>query len=127
MRFGLGLLAAFLAAAPPVVSAAELPRLIVLADMGNEADEEQQIVHLLVNSNEFELEGLIAVTGKYLNENAKNAYRQRLHPELFHRLIDGYAQVEANLRLHADNWPTADRLRGIVRTGQEKYGLADVG
>ena len=35
-------------------------RLIILADMGNEPDEMQQIAHLLVCSNEFELEGLLA-------------------------------------------------------------------
>ena len=42
------------------------PRLIILADMGNEPDEEQQMVHMLMYSNEFDIEGLIAVTGKYL-------------------------------------------------------------
>ena len=36
-------------------------RLIVMADMGNEPDEEQQMAHLLVCSNEFDVEGLIAV------------------------------------------------------------------
>ena len=37
-------------------------RLIILADMGNEPDEEQQMTHMLVNCNEFDLKGLIAVT-----------------------------------------------------------------
>ena len=35
-------------------------RLIILADMGNEPDEEQQMAHMLMGSNEFDLEGLIA-------------------------------------------------------------------
>lgn len=104
------------------------PRLIILADMGNEPDEEQQMAHMLVNCNEFDLEGLIAVTGKFLNENAKHEFKRVVHPELFHRLIDeGYAKVEANLRLHANGWPTANYLRSIVKPGQPKYGLADVG
>ena len=64
--------------------------LIVLADMGNEPDEEQQIVHMLMCSNEFELEGLIAVTGKYLQKNPR--------PDLFPKLIDGYAQVRLLVR-----------------------------
>lgn len=102
-------------------------RLIILADMGNEADEEQQMAHMLVNCNEFELEGLIAVTGKFLQENARTEYKRVLHPELFHKLIDGYAEVVPNLRLHADGWPTPDYLHGIVRSGQTRYGLADVG
>ena len=50
-------------------------RLIILADMGNEPDEEQQMAHMIMCSNEFELEGLIAVTGIYLHPNAKDSYR----------------------------------------------------
>lgn len=101
--------------------------MIILADMGNEPDEMQQMAHMLVNCNEFDLEGLIAVTGKFLNENAKTEFKRVVHPELFHQLIDAYAKVEGNLRLHADGWPTAEYLRSIVRSGQPKYGLADVG
>ena len=84
------------------------PRLIILADMGNEPDEEQQMVHMLVNSNEFELEGLIAVTGIFLNEKHSKPEKQVVHPELFHKLIDGYAKVVDNLRLHADGWPAPE-------------------
>jgi hypothetical protein len=95
--------------------------------MGNEPDEEQQMAHMLVNCNEFELEGLIAVTGKFLNENSKDEFKRVVHPELFLKLIGGYAKVEQNLRLHAKGWPTSDYLRSIVKSGQAKYGLADVG
>ncbi len=114
-------------AAAPAAETPPRPRLIILADMGNEPDEEQQMAHMLVNCNEFELEGLIAVTGKFLNENSPNKFKQVVHPELFLKLIDGYVQVEANLRRHADGWPTATYLRSIVRPGQTRYGLADVG
>jgi hypothetical protein len=41
-------------------------RLVVLADMGNEPDEMQQMVHLMMYNNEIDLEGLIAVTGIWL-------------------------------------------------------------
>lgn len=105
----------------------DLPRLIILADMGNEPDEEQQMAHMLVNCNEFELEGLIAVTGIYLNENSKDEFKRVVHPELFQKLVDAYGKVEKNLRLHAPNWPTAAYLHSIVKPGQAKYGLADVG
>ena len=43
----------------------------MLADMGNEPDEEQQNIHLLVCSNEIDIEGLIAVTGKYLRKDPR--------------------------------------------------------
>jgi hypothetical protein len=62
-------------------------RLIILADMGNEPDEEQQMVHMIMCSNEFELEGLIAVTGKYLRPESRHPYKQMLHPELFDNII----------------------------------------
>ena len=105
----------------------ERPRLIVLADMGNEPDEEQQIFHLLMCSHTVQLEGLLAVTGKHLRPDHKEEFKRRLYPELFHRLIDGYAQVYPNLQLHATGWPTPDHLRRIVAIGQKAYGLADTG
>ncbi|NND06406.1 MAG: DUF1593 domain-containing protein [Saprospiraceae bacterium] len=60
-------------------------RLIILADMGNEPDEVQQMVHMMMYSNEFDLEGLIAVTGAHLNPQQKRPYRQVLHPEIIYR------------------------------------------
>ncbi len=112
----------------PAQSPAESrPRLIVLADMGNEPDEVQQILHLLMCSNQVELEGLLAVTGKFLRPDHKEPYRRIVHPELFHQLIDGYAQVYANLRLHAPGWPTPEHLRAVVASGQPGYGVADTG
>lgn len=39
------------------------PRLIVMADMGNEPDEMQQMMHLLMYGNELNIEGLISVSG----------------------------------------------------------------
>lgn len=94
-------------------------RLIVLADMGNEPDEEQQMAHLLVCANEFDIEGLIAVTGKYLKTNPR--------PDLFLKLIEGYAQVVDHLRQHATGWPTPVHLRRVTVPGQSHYGTADVG
>lgn len=94
-------------------------RLIILADMGNEPDEEQQMIHMLICSNEFELEGLIAVTGKYLREKPR--------PDLFIKLIDGYEKVLSNLKLHATGWHEADYLRNITVSGQQNYGMDDVG
>ncbi len=116
-----------MAAQAETASSAPRQRLVILADMGNEADEEQQMLHLLVCSNEIQLEGLLAVTGKWLRPESKNPYTQKLHPELFHRLIDAYEKVLPNLRLHAAGWHTPDYLRGIVADGQTGYGIAATG
>ncbi|MEL7121057.1 MAG: nucleoside hydrolase-like domain-containing protein [Bacteroidota bacterium] len=114
----------------PIWAQRELPnrqRLIILADMGNEPDEEQQMMHMLMYANEFDLEGLIAVSGKFLRPESKWPYKQKLHPELFHHLINGYEQVVDNLKKHASNWPTPAYLRSIVASGQKGYGIESTG
>lgn len=103
-------------------------RLVIMADMGNEPDEMQQIMHLLMYNNEFDLEGLIAVTGKWLRPDFEGEpYRQVLHPELFDSLITGYARVYPNLLQNASGWHTAEYLKNIVTTGQIGYGIDAVG
>ena len=84
--------------------AIEKTRLIIMADMGNEPDEEQQMMHMLMYSNMFDLEGLIACSGKYLHDG-RDGFKGKVHPELFHNLIDGYEKVLANLKKHASGWP----------------------
>ena len=107
--------------------AEQKPRLIVLADMGNEPDEMQQMIHMITCTNEFDIEGLIAVTGKYLRPESREEYRRVTHPELFHQIIDAYEAVLPNLSKHARGWPSPDYLRERVVSGQPGYGIADVG
>ncbi len=102
-------------------------RLIVLADMGNEPDEVQQMMHLLICSNEVDLEALIAVTSAIIRPEANRLYRRVVHPELFHRLIYAYAQVYPNLQLHASGWQSPDYLHSIVAGGQAGYGIDATG
>ncbi len=108
-------------------SAVEKQRLIILADMGNEPDEMQQMIHMITNSNEFDIEGLVAVTGKYLRPESHVPYRQTLHPELFHQIIDAYEKDLPNLKKHTDGWPDPEDLRKKVAEGQKGYGIDDVG
>ncbi len=102
-------------------------RLIIMADMGNEPDEQQQMMHLLLYSNEFDLEGLLAVTGKYLGPHMSNPKHQRLYPELFNELIDGYAKVYKNLKRHDSEYPDPEYLHTIVAAGQSGYGSESIG
>lgn len=124
----IGIIIILMVSALQLAHAREKYRLIILADMGNEPDEMQQMVHLMMYNNEIELEGLIAVTGIWLRPDFDGpAYRKRLHPDLFYRIIDGYESVYANLQLHDTGWHSPEYLRSIVRTGQEAYGIDDVG
>ena len=110
-------------------SASVKHRLIVLADMGNERDEEQQMIHLLMYANEFDVEGLIAVSGIFLNSGYRNTnpYKSILHPGLFDTLVAGYSKVYENLKKHADGWPTPEYLHSIIISGQKDYGMDDTG
>lgn len=103
-------------------------RLVILADMGNEPDEMQQMIHMISCSNEFDIEGLVAVTGKYLRPGSHlGEYNQVTHPELFHEIIDAYEKVYANLKIHSPNYPEPQKLRTVVCSGQSGYGIDDVG
>ncbi len=102
------------------------PRLIVLTDIGHDPDDEQQVTHLLVCSNEVELEGLIPVTGRFFRKNPTDSTKW-LMPHLLHGIIDGYAQVYPNLQLHATGWPTPEHLHEIVANGNTGNGMMDVG
>jgi len=82
---------------------------------------------MIMCSNEFELEGLVAVTGKYLRPESRNPYKQVTHPELFVNIIDAYAKVLDNLKKHASGWHDPAYLKGIVVAGQKGYGIAGVG
>ncbi len=113
----------FIAALP---TQAEKTRLIIMADMGNEPDEEQQMLHMLMYANMFDLEGLIAVSGQHL-QAGKPGMKGSLHPDLFVKLIDGYEKVLGNLKTHAQGWPEPDYLRSIVKPGTIEYGITAVG
>ena len=99
-------------------------RLIILADMGNEPDEMQQMIHMITCSNEFEIEGLIAVTGKYLHPNSNlGEYNRVTHPELFMDIIDAYAEVYNNLQKHARGWHEPEALKKVVASGSRARDL----
>src|SRR5215831_18033396 len=95
------------------------PRVVVISDIGNEPDDQMSFVRLLMYSNEFDLEAMIATTSTW--------QKTKTHAETMHQLIDAYAQVRPNLLLHAKGWPEAADLNARVFTGQTAYGLAATG
>ncbi len=105
------------------VSAAEVsdpkPRVIVLTDISGDPDDEESLVRLLVYANEYDVEGLIATTSVWL--------RDTTHADLISRDVDAYEQVREALLVHADGFPTAARLRGVIRSGQSGFGMGAVG
>src|SRR3954451_12619767 len=92
------------------------PRLIVLTDISNEPDDEESLVRLLVYSNEYDLEGLIATTSVWL--------RDKTRADLIRRDIEAYGQVRDNLSQHAPGFPSAADLLGKVKSGSQEFGMA---
>lgn len=95
------------------------PRLIVLTDLSNEPDDEESLVRLLVYSDQFDIEGLVATTSNWLKEKPRE--------DLIRRGLKAYAQVRPNLVLHSPAFPAAEQLLEVTRTGQPEYGMMSVG
>lgn len=99
-------------------------RVIVMADMGNEPDEEQQLVHMMTYANRVEFEGLLAVTGKYKPDSVDTG--------LLKDIVKAYEEVRNNLQAHTrgthyPDWPEGDVLQSVIRPGAEAYGCSSVG
>ncbi|CRK26750.1 hypothetical protein BN1708_014679 [Verticillium longisporum] len=99
------------------------PRVFVLSDISNEPDDAESLVRFLLYSNQFDIEGIVAVTSTWM--------KTKVCPQDMHRIIDGYAGVVENLNnhTHPDHpYPTAETLRSLVKSGppvlltiKEKY------
>lgn len=94
------------------------PRIIVTTDITNEPDDQQSLIRLLLYANDIDIEGLIASTGVWkLSDPAT---------DVIYECIDRYAKVVDNLKLHDNDYPTADYLHNITTTGNRGYGMSHV-
>jgi hypothetical protein len=93
-------------------------RMIVLTDIGAEADDTESTVRLLLYSDVIDIQGLIATT---------SIWRGTPAPELIRQVIRAYASVHGNLLQHDPNYPTAESLEAIVKHGLAEYGMKGVG
>ena len=84
------------------------PRVVVSTDVGGtDFDDFQSLVHLLVNADLIELEGLIASPWG----EARDRRRHLL------ALVDTYAHDFPNLRTHSPLYPMPDQLRALCKQG----------
>jgi hypothetical protein len=102
--------------APPVAR----PRVLILTDISSlrtgeaEPDDGQSLIRLLFYTNDLDVEGLVA--------SSNLGHGQRVRPELIRQVLDAYAEVRPTLVQHDPNYPTADRLRSLVKAGQPLAG-----
>jgi len=94
-------------------------RLFVLTDITNEPDDQESLVRLLVYSNEFDLEGLVATTSTHL--------RTQVRKDKIEKLVRNYGEVKANLDKHAKGYPTMEYLLGITAEHLPLYSIDGVG
>jgi hypothetical protein len=94
-------------------------RVLVLTDIANEPDDQMSMVRFLVYSDGFDVEGLVATTSTWLRKGPR--------PDVIHKVIDAYEQVQPRLLEHAPGFPVAADLRKLVTTGQPSYGMDAVG
>ena len=92
------------------------PRLLVLTDIANEPDDQMSMVRLLVYSNQYDIEGIVATTSTWM--------RNRVRPDVIRSVIDAYERVRPNLLKHEAGFPDASALRSVVSSGQPGYGMA---
>jgi hypothetical protein len=96
------------------------PRLVVLTDISSltpgvaEPDDAQSLIRLMLYTNEFEIEGLIATSNL--------GHGQKTRPDLIRQVVDAYEKVRPNLLLHDPRYPPAEVLRGGIKAGQERAG-----
>ncbi len=94
----------------------EKTRVIICTDISNEPDDQQSLVRALLYSNEIDIEGIIASTGCW----------KQTSPDIkaIRNLIDAYALVYPNLMLHSPDYPTAEYLQSITKSGVNGYGMS---
>ncbi len=99
------------------------PRLLVTTDIGGDPDDKQSLVRLLLYANEFDMEGVIASASGTPGELKQAITR----PDLIHETIEAYGKVHANLTQHAEGYPSAEHLHGLVKSGNPQRGKQAVG
>jgi len=105
------------------LSGSPKPRLIVLTDIGGDPDDQQSMVRLMLYSNEFDIEGLIASASGTPGELRASVVR----PDLIRDVVNAYGQVRDNLLRHATGYPPHAQLLERVKAGNPNRGVDNLG
>lgn len=96
------------------------PRLIVLTDITSikagvrEPDDAQSMIRLMLYSNEFDIEGLIA--------SSSLGRKLVVRPQNIREIVNAYEKCRPNLVLNDEGYPTAGRLLQVIKSGQPQAG-----
>lgn len=90
----------------PPPEGGQKPRVIISTDIGgSDPDDFQSLIHYLMYADRFDTEGLIS--SPYGEGRAKDIVK----------IIDLYEKDYPKLSAHASGFPTADKLRAVVKQG----------
>lgn len=104
----------------PAVQIDHQPQVFILSDISNEPDDTMSFIRLLLHSDQYNITGMTAVTSTWLNSST--------FPDQILNTTTAYGLVVDNLNTHsAGNFPTAEYLASIVKSGQPVYGTAAIG
>lgn len=103
--------------------ALERPRLCVLTDIGADPDDQQSMIRLMVYTNEFEIEGLIATASGTPGDQKEATIRF----DLIREIISAYGKVRPNLAHHAEGWPAVEQLAQCIKSGNPRRGREQIG
>lgn len=103
--------------------AADRPRLVVLTDIGEDPDDQQSLIRLMVHANEFDVEGIIASASGTPGRKDSEVVR----PQLIRETVEAYGKVRPNLVKHHPDFPEAKALLAGVKAGNPVRGTASLG
>lgn len=87
-------------------------RLIVTTDFGQDPDDQQSMIRLFHYANDFHIVGLIAnADGNYDHEPPE------LRTDLLYGMIEAYGRIYPNLKTVDPDYPSADALKRVVKSG----------
>ena len=104
-----GLVLASVALLPGALTGQDKPRIVVMTDIGGDPDDRQSLVRFLLYACDFEVEGLLTGFG--------HGHYKTTRPELIRQGIEAYGKVQANLRKHRRDYPSAEELMARVKDG----------
>lgn len=105
------------------VAAAGKPRLLVLTDIGEDPDDQQSLIRLMVHANEFDIEGLIATASGTPGKKEPEVVR----PHLIREIVEAYGKVQPNLIKHHPDFPEPKKLLECTKQGNPTRGMESIG
>jgi hypothetical protein len=100
-------------------------RLIVLTDISSlqsgykEPDDTQSLIRLLLYSNHFNIEGLIATYS--------DGWKGTVKTEYLEEIVKQYGKVRSNLLEHSTEYPEEEQLLQCIKAGSPYCGLDRIG